>query len=72
MEVTLEERMWLKKEENTIVQETTKITIADEISCTNQARCDLRLKGGRPKDSTNESKKVRSDTLLAATNEIAL
>ena len=35
-------------------------------------RCDLRLKGGRLKGSTNDSKKVRYDALLAATNEIAL
>ena len=65
-------RTWSKRKENDIVQETAMIAIADAISCTNQARCDLRLKGGRPKGSTNESKKVRSDALLAATNEIAL
>ena len=47
------------------------IARADEISSTNQPRCKLGLKRGRPKGSTDESKKIKSDVLFAATNENA-
>ena len=64
--------LWLQKEGNDIIQETAIIARTDKISNTNQPRCTLRLKGGRPKVSTDESKKDKSNALLAATNEITL
>ena len=65
-------RTWSKKKENDLVQETAMIARADAISCTNQPRCDLRLKGGRPKGSTDESIKLKYDALLSTINETAI
>lgn len=42
------------------------------MSCIIQSNCHLRLKGGRPKGSTNESIKAASDSLAAVKNKIYL
>lgn len=42
----------------------------EAISHTGQSKCELRLKGGRLKVSTDAQKKVTLDALAAAKNEI--
>ena len=57
--------------QNDVVEESaTIIRDKDAISHTGQSNCELRLKGGRPKRSTNAEKKVTIDALTAAKNEV--
>ena len=57
--------------QNDVVEESS-VVIRDEytISHTGQSNCELRLKGGRPKGSTDTKNKVTLDTLTTAKNEV--
>ena len=62
-----------KKRQLTDINEDSALSASDSsVSHINQPNSQARLKGGRPKGTTEESKKRDSDALIAAKNEIAV